>query len=61
MILCSLLLKAQPPYLVTSAGMLFGPAALLSLRLRMAFSTSSKDGGSSSFGLIGSVGGIDLV
>ena len=29
---------------------------MLSLRLRMAFSSSSKDGGSSSFGMIGSVG-----
>ena len=54
--LCSLLCKAQPPYLMTSGGMLSGPAALLSLRLRMAFSISSKDGGSSSFGMIGSVG-----
>ena len=54
--LCSLLCKAHPPFLVTSAGMLSGPAVLLSLRLRMAFSTSSKDGGSSSFGMIGSVG-----
>ena len=55
--LCSLLCKVHPPYLMTSAWMLSGPAALLSLRLRMAFSTSSKDGGSSSFGMIGSVGG----
>ena len=54
--LCSLLCKAHPPYLMTLAGMLSGPAVLLSLRLRMAFSTSSKDGGSSSFVLIGSVG-----
>ena len=54
--LCSLLCKAHPPYLMTSAGMLSGSAALLSLRLRMSFSTSSKDGGSSSFGMIGSVG-----
>ena len=54
--LCSLLCKAQPPYLMTSGGMLSGPAALLSLSLRMAPSTSSKDGGSSSFGMIGSVG-----
>ena len=54
--LCSLLCRAHPPYLMTSAGMLPGPAALLSLRLRMAFSTSSKDGGSSSCGMIGSVG-----
>ena len=46
--------KAHPPYLMTSAGLLSGPAALLSLRQRMAFSTSSKDGGSSSFGMIGS-------
>ena len=53
--LCSLLCKAHPPYLMTSAGMLSGPAALLSLRLRMAFSTSSKDGGSLSHGMIGSV------
>ena len=54
--LCSLLCKAHPPYLMASAGMLSGPAALLSLRLRMAFSTSSKDGWSSSFWMIGSVG-----
>ena len=54
--LCSPLCKAQPPYLMTSGGMLSGPAALLSLRQRMAFSTLSKDGGSSSFGMIGSVG-----
>ena len=54
--LCSLLCKAHTPYLMTSAGMLSGPAALLSLRLRMAFSTSSKDGGSSSIGMICSVG-----
>ena len=54
--LCSLQCKAQPPYLMTSGGMLSGPAALLSLRHRMAFSTLSKDGGSSSFGMIGSVG-----
>ena len=38
------------------AGMLSGPAVLMSLRLRMAFSTSSKDGGSSTFGMIGCVG-----
>ena len=54
--LCRLLCKAHPPYLMTSAGILSGPVALLSLILRMAFSTSSKDGGSSSFGMIGSVG-----
>ena len=54
--LCSLLCKAHPPFLMTSAGMLSGPAALLSLRLRMAFSTSSKDGESSCFWMIGSVG-----
>ena len=54
--LCSLLCKAHPPYLMTSAGMLSGPAALLSLRRRMSFSTSSKDGGSSTVGMIGSVG-----
>ena len=53
--LCSLLHKANPPCLMTSAGMLSGPAVLLSLRLRMAYSTSSEDGGSSSFGMIGSV------
>ena len=41
---------------MATAGMLSGPAALLSFRLRMAFSTSSKDGGSSSFGMIDSVG-----
>ena len=33
---------------MTSAGMLPGPAGSLSLRLRMASSTSSKDGVSSS-------------
>ena len=49
--LCSLLCKAQPPYLMTSGGMLSGPAALLFLSVRMALSTSSKDGGSSSLGL----------
>ena len=38
---------------MTSAWMLSGLAAL---RLRMAFSTSSKDGGSLSLGMIGSVG-----
>ena len=54
--LCCLLCKAHPPYLMTSAGMLSGPAALLSMRLRMAFSTSSKDGGSSSFGMTDRVG-----
>ena len=54
--LCSLLCKEHPPYLMTSAGMLSGPDALLSLRLRMAFSTLSKDCGSSSLGMIGSVG-----
>ena len=54
--LCSLLCKAQPPYLMTSGGMLSGPAALLSLSLIMALSTSSKDGGSSSFGMVGNVG-----
>ena len=48
--------KTHPPYLMISAGMLSGPAVLLFLRLRMAFSTSTKDGGSSSFGMIGSVG-----
>ena len=54
--LCSLLCKAHPPSLMTSAWTLLGPAALLSLRLRMAFSISSKDDGSSRFGMIGSVG-----
>ena len=54
--LCSLLCKAQPPYVMTSEGMLSGPAALLSLSQIMALSTSSKDGGSSSFGMIGNVG-----
>ena len=54
--LCSLLCKAHPPHLMTSTGMLSGPAALLPLRLRMAFSISSKDGGSSSFGMICCVG-----
>ena len=53
--LCSILYKAHPPYLMTSGGMLSGPAALLSLSLRMAFSTSSNDGVSSTFGMIGSV------
>ena len=51
-----LLCKAHLNDLMTSAGMLSGPAAFLSLRLRMALSTSSKDGGSSSFEMIGSVG-----
>ena len=50
------LCKAQPPYLMTSAEMLSGPAFLLSLRLRMTITTSSTDGGSSCFGMIGSVG-----
>ena len=54
--LCSLLCKTHSPYLVTSAGMLSGPAALFSLRQRMAFFDSSKDGWSSSFGMIGSFG-----
>ena len=36
--------------------MLSGPSVLLSLRQRMAFSTPSKDGGSTSFGMIGCVG-----
>ena len=54
--LCSLLCKAHRPCLMTSAGMLSGPAVLLSLRLRMAFSTSSKDGGSPSFWMFSSVG-----
>ena len=36
--------------------MLSGPAVLMSLRIRMAFSTSSKDGGSSTFGMIGCLG-----
>ena len=54
--LCSFVSKAHPLYLMTSAGMLSGPAVLLSLRLRMAFSTSTKDGGSSCLGMIGSVG-----
>ena len=54
--LCSLMCKTHSPCLMTSAGMLSGPAALFSLRLRMAFSILSKDGGSSSFGMIGSVG-----
>ena len=51
--LSNLLCKAHPPYLMTSAGMLSGPAVL---RLRMAFSSSSKDCGSMSFGMIGRVG-----
>ena len=54
--LCSLLCKAHPPYLITMAGMLSGPAASSSLRLRMVFSTSSTDVWSSSYGMIGSVG-----
>ena len=54
--LCSHRCKAHPPYLLTSAGMLSGPAALLSLRLRIAFFTSSKDGGSSSYVMMSSVG-----
>ena len=54
--LCSLLCRAHPPYLMTSAGMLSGQAALLSTRLRMAFSTLLKDGKSSNFGMIGSAG-----
>ena len=37
------------------AGMMSGPPALLSWRKRMIYSTSSKDGGSSSFEMIGSV------
>ena len=47
--LCSLLRKIHPPYLMTSAGILLGPAVLLSLRLRLAVSTSSKDGGLTCF------------
>ena len=58
--LCSLPCKAQSPYLMTSGGMLSGPAVLLSLSLRMALTTSSKDDGSSRFGMIGRVGGVDL-
>ena len=54
--LCSLMCKAHPPYSMTSAGMLSGQAVLLSLRLSMAYYTLSKDGGTSSFGMIGSVG-----
>ena len=54
--LCSLLCTAQLPYLMTSGGMLSGPAALLSLSLRISFSTSSKDGRSSSIGMNGSIG-----
>ena len=54
--LCSLLCKAHPPYLITTAGMLSGPTALLSLRLRIALCTLSKDGGSLSFGMISCVG-----
>ena len=54
--LCSLLYKAHPPCFMTSARMLSGPAVLLSLRLRMAFSTLSKDDWSSFFGMIDSVG-----
>ena len=37
-------------------GLLSGPTALLSLRQKMAFSTSSNDGGSSSFAMKCSVG-----
>ena len=54
--LCRPLCKAHPPCLMTSAGMLRERGALLSLRLRMAYSTSSRDVGSSSFGMICSVG-----
>ena len=54
--LCSLLCKSQSPYLLTSAGMLPGPAVLLSLRLRLALTTSSTDGGSSSVLMIVCVG-----
>ena len=51
--LCRLLCKAHKPYLMTLAGMLSGPAVLLSLILRMTFSSLPNDGGSSSFGMIG--------
>ena len=51
----SLLCRAHPPYLMTSAGMLQGPVVLWSLRLRISFSTLSKDGWHSCFGMIGSV------
>ena len=54
--LLSLQCNAHQPYLITLAGMLSGPAALLPLRLRMTFSTLSKDSGSSSSWMIGSVG-----
>ena len=54
--LCCLLCTAQLPYLMTSGGMLSGQAALLSLSLRISFSTSSNDGGSSCIGMVGSDG-----
>ena len=47
--------KAEPPYLMTLAGLLSGPAVLLSLRLRMTFATSSQIDRSSRFGMIGRV------
>ena len=54
--LCCLLCKSHHPYLMTSAGMLSGPAVFLSLRMRMALAASSKDGVSSSFEMISSIG-----
>ena len=54
--LCCLLCIAHPPISLTSAWILLGPAVLLSLKLRMAFYISSKDDGSSRFGMIVSGG-----
>ena len=51
---CSLLCKAHIPYLMTSAGILLGPSALLSLRLRNG--NFQLNGGPSCFGMIGCVG-----
>ena len=48
--------KAQSTIFVGLVRDISGPATLLSMRRRMAFSTSIKDGGSSSFGMIGIVG-----
>ena len=39
---CSLLLREHPPCLITSAELLSGPAVLLSLRQRMASTSTSK-------------------
>ena len=40
--LCSILFREHPPYLITSAELLSGPAVLLSLRQRMASTSTSK-------------------